>query len=73
MKSEKIKYETRTGAYRGDSTRALNRFVGRIEAIAMAETAEWRNAFVEAGHTADEHAAEEPPAEEPEPGLSPDV
>ncbi len=73
LKSEKIKYETRTGAYRGDSTRALNRFVGRIEAIAMAETAEWRNAFVEAGHTADEHAAEEPAPEEPEPGLSPDV
>ncbi len=65
LKSEKIKYETRTGVYRGDPARALSRFVNRIEAIGMAETTEWRNAFVEAGH-----AAEEPAEElEPEPEV----
>jgi hypothetical protein len=63
LKSERVKYETRTGDYRGDSSRALSRFVNRIEAIAMAETAEWRNAFVEAGH------ADEPEEFEPEPEV----
>jgi Protein of unknown function (DUF4231) len=59
LKSERIKYETRTGLYRGDPARALGRFVTRIEAIAMNETSEWRNAFVEAGSVAAE-AGEEP-------------
>jgi hypothetical protein len=59
LKSERVKYETRTSVYRGDPARALSRFVARIEAIAMAETSEWRNAFVDTGPAAEEPAAEE--------------
>ncbi len=65
LKSERVRYETRTGAYRGDSSRALSRFVARIESLAMAETAEWRSSFVESGHAADEPA----PELEPEPEV----
>jgi hypothetical protein len=63
LKSEQVKFETRTGVYRGDPARALSRFVARIEAIAMAETSEWRNAFVEAGGVREEPIEE--PIDEP--------
>ena len=70
LKSEKIKYETRTASTAATRRGRCTASSGRIEAIAMAETAEWRNAFVEAGHTADEHAAEEPRPTSPSPALA---
>jgi Protein of unknown function (DUF4231) len=53
LKSEKLRYQTRTGAYAGDPNRALSRFVSRIESIAMAETAEWRRSFIKSGQGSD--------------------
>ncbi len=53
LKSEKLRYQQRTGAYTGDPNRALSRFVSSIESIAMAETAEWHRSFVKSGQGSD--------------------
>jgi len=49
LKSELVQYETRTGRYRGSAEQALDRFVTRIERVAMEETAQWRSSYTRAG------------------------
>jgi hypothetical protein len=49
LKSELVQYETRTGPYKGSAEEALDRFVGRIERLAMDETSQWRTSYMRAG------------------------
>jgi Protein of unknown function (DUF4231) len=69
LKSEKLRYQTRTGAYDGDPNRALSQFVSSIESIAMAETSEWRRSFVKSGQRMDVGAVE--PKAEADAGMTP--
>ena len=46
LKSERVKFETRTTAdYRGDQEAALDTFVARIENLISAEVGDWRTLF----------------------------
>jgi hypothetical protein len=46
LKSERVKFETRTTAdYRGDRKAALDTFVARIETLISAEVGDWRTLF----------------------------
>jgi Protein of unknown function (DUF4231) len=69
LKSERVKYATRTGPNYGrdrSDDEALDRFVGRIEDLAMTEVAEWRSEFARAanGSPGDEGKGRVPPENE---------